>query len=307
MPISPPFPIVSDHFPPPSHYKAYNLKSDFCTDASDEWNKLASDYMKLTESTILPPVTAMLDRSNALWPFSRAVGILDDGCGPGPIMLRIIKEYGTVLPADCSLTCSDFSESMIKQVQLQKEKAGPGDALWSKVKAVQLNSMDLRGIPADSQSHVMAGMVFFMTPSPQKCLTEVLRVLQPEGVLALSSWEGSQWLKLMGCITDVRSDKQLPEIPAEWRSQTGVRREMELAGFRDVVTLGVGVDLPFQDHRSLCEFFLMKLPLMIAMTKDMSSEEVENVLQLMVHTMEEMAPEAPGKLHGDTIVGIGRK
>lgn len=307
MPNNTPFPTVCDHSFLPSRYGAIILTPSLRTDVGDEWDKLAGEYMKLTESTSLPPITAMLDRSNAIWPFSRAAGILDDGCGPGPIMSRIIKQHGPELPDDCTLTCSDFSEPMLKQVRLQQDKAGPGDSLWSKVKVVQLNAMDLHEIPAESQSHVTAGLVFFMTPSPQKCLTEALRVLQPEGVLALSSWEGSQWLKLMGCITHVRPDKQLPEIPAAWQSQAGVRREMAQAGFRDVETVAVGVDLPFRDHRSMCEFFLTKLPHMIAMTKDMSSEEVEKVLQLMVQSMKEMAPAAPGKLHGDAIVGVGRK
>ena len=105
------------------------------------------------------PIGVMLDRANALLPFSEASGILDNGCGPGPVMSRLLTDYD--IPASCSLTCSDFSEGMIKQVQQTKEEAiqANSESPWNRVETVVQNAMDLQSIGDSSMSHVTAGWV----------------------------------------------------------------------------------------------------------------------------------------------------
>ncbi|KAI7122025.1 hypothetical protein KC352_g32808, partial [Hortaea werneckii] len=208
----------------------------------EDWEQLASGYEKMTYQTSKAPISKMLERAHALVPLSSATGILDNGCGPGPIMSRIIDEYGSGLPDSCSLTCADFSEGMIKQVNLTKDKASP-TSTWKRVQTKVQNAMDLVDVADDSMSHVFAGWVYFMTPDPQKCLSESKRVLREDGVLSLSSWEDNQWMKIMGDVARVRPDKQLPEIPVEWRSDSGVRDELMKAGFRDVETHRVTVHM----------------------------------------------------------------
>ncbi|KAI7531346.1 hypothetical protein KC331_g14165 [Hortaea werneckii] len=272
----------------------------------EDWEQLASGYEKMTYQTSKAPISKMLERAHALAPLSRATGVLDNGCGPGPIMTRIIEEYGSDVPGSCSLTCADFSEGMIKQVNLTKDKAPPASP-WKRVQTKVQNAMDLVDVADDSMSHVFAGWVYFMTPEPQKCLSESRRVLRDDGVLSLSSWEDNQWMKIMGDVVKVRPDKQLPEVPAEWRSESGVGDELMKAGFRDIETHRVTVHMDFDNHEGFVEFLVTKLPHMVHLTSDMPDEENKTMKALMVETLKSMCPSAPGQLEGVSIVGLGRK
>jgi len=189
----------------------------------------------------------MLSRANALHPFAHATGILDNGCGPGPVMSRVIQDYGHEIPSSSPLTCADFSDGMLAQVRAAKERAGLGSP-WARVEVRNQNAMDLCEVADGSVSHVTAGMVYFMVPDPQKALKESLRVLRPEGVLALSAWEGSEWLDLMNLLPKVRPDKTMPTMPGAWTSTGGIKGEMEKAGFRDVEVHECPVTMAFQDY-----------------------------------------------------------
>ncbi|KAK5127191.1 hypothetical protein LTR85_008552 [Meristemomyces frigidus] len=272
----------------------------------DDWNRLASDYIKLSENASMAPIGIMLDRANALSPFSKATGILDNGCGPGPVMSRLIKDYGSVIPENCPLTCCDFSKATIKQVIGMKDRAEDGSP-WKRVEPKVQNAMDLREVADESQTHVTAGMVYLMTPDPQKCLNESRRVLKEGGVLSLSCWEGTQWMDLMMLVQRVQPDKQLPKMPEEWSNTAAVESELKKAGFRDFESYRVPVEMKYESQESIVEFLVTKLPHMVAICKDMSDEEVTRLKEVMVDEAKRMCPDAPGKLEGVALVGIGRK
>lgn len=120
---------------------------------------MAKIYQKLTVDVSAKPISVMLERANAILPFTNATGVLDNGCGPAPIMTRILSEYK--VPQSATLTCSDFSEGMIQRVKEVKQEATQKDAgsQWSRVEAVVQNAMDLESIRDASQSHVTAGWV----------------------------------------------------------------------------------------------------------------------------------------------------
>ena len=125
----------------------------------DQWNEMAKAYKRITTDTSVRPIGVMLERANALSPFSEATSILDNGCGPGPVMTRLLKDYQ--IPESCSLTCSDFSEGMVKQVENIKQEAVKADAQspWNRVETVVQDAMDLKSIEDSSKSHVTAGWV----------------------------------------------------------------------------------------------------------------------------------------------------
>lgn len=120
---------------------------------------MAKVYEKLTTGTAVKPIRTMLEGANSKWPFSKAEGILDNGCGPGPIMSRILQDYA--IPQTCSLTCSDFSDGMIKAVNTKKAEAVEADSksLWGRVEAMKQDAMNLESIKDSSQSHITAGWV----------------------------------------------------------------------------------------------------------------------------------------------------
>ncbi|KAK5117597.1 hypothetical protein LTR62_005019 [Meristemomyces frigidus] len=275
----------------------------------DDWASLAEDYAAMTAKPSLPPIKVMLSRANALKPFSEATGILDNGCGPGPVMQQLIQVYGTTIPADCTLTCSDFSAGMVAQVQAAKDRNTASDpsSPWKRVQTKVQDATDLTEIASESLSHLTAGLVYFLTPSPEKCLSESLRVLQPSGVLAVSAWKDTQWIHLMYTLTRIRPDKIMPTMPEAWTSTTGLKGEMEKAGFRDVETHEVEVEMEYKTYRGLADFMVGKLPHMIALTKDMSAEQVEKYKEIWIEDMKKMCGSEPGSLSGVALVGVGRK
>lgn len=109
----------------------------------------------------MKPITVMLECLNSRFPLASASGILDDGCGPGPIMTRIIEEFGDHLPAECTLICSDFAPAMVDQVQEAKARfvADQPESVWGRVRTEVLDCMNLATVGDGEMSHVAAGWV----------------------------------------------------------------------------------------------------------------------------------------------------
>ena len=206
---------------------------------------------------------------------------------------------------------------MIKQVDASKAEAlsssssdsgeGAKAEVWKRVETQVLDAMDLQGVADSSRSHVMAGWVFFMTPDPQKCLSESLRVLTPGGVLACTSWEGSEWLSLMYTLDEVRSDLKLPTLPEKWSDAELLKKEFEIAGFQEVEVERVKVHMKYEKHETLIDFLIDKLPHAVALTAQMSGDEVKRWKELAVEKCREYNAEAPGRLEGWSLMAIGRK
>jgi ubiquinone/menaquinone biosynthesis C-methylase UbiE len=251
----------------------------------------------------------LVERTNQLLPFSTATSILDNGCGPGPITSHIIAAHGHEIPQTCEFLTADFSEGMIAQVETVKKAAtGPNAEVWQRVETAVLDATDLSAVADGTKSHVLAGWVYFMTPSPQKCLTESLRVLSPGGILTCTSWQGSQWLDLMGTFSTVRPDINLPQLlPKAWSDVDLLREELESAGFRDVRSERVKVTMRVENHERLVEFLITKLPHSVELTKRMSEEEVRRWKEAAVEKCREMCPVVPGELHGVSLMATGRK
>ena len=274
---------------------------------------MAAEYKKLSSGPGTQAIRTMLERTNATLPFSRATSILDNGCGPGPITSALIKQHGAEIPEACEFLAADFSEGMVKQVEGSKEEAlaspeGEGNArVWSRVQTRVLNAMDLKGVEDGSKSHVLAGWVYFMTPDPQKCLTESLRVLKEGGVLAVTAWEASDWLEVMMTLKEIRPDFTMPELPKNWSDVDLLGRELEGAGFKEVKSERVRVTMGFERHEVLVDFMMDSMPMVTAFTKQMSGEEVEGYKRAAIKKMKGFCPETPGTLHGWALLAVGKK
>lgn len=299
--------------------------TETATAKGDDWNELGKTYKQLTVGTSHRPIGVLLERANALLPLSEATSILDNGCGPGPIMSRIIQDYQ--LPQSCKLICSDFSEGMVQQVRNTKEEKVKEDAssAWSRVETMVQNAMDLKDIPSASQSHVTAGwvglieetelhvtetnnsQVYFMTPDPQKCLSESLRVLKDGGVLSCSSWQGSQWMDVMMLLPRIRPDKKNPSMPPEWMEVDKMKGELEKAGFKDVESVQVPTSMGYDRRADFVELCLTKMPPLRASLKDFTEDDMAQLRTLMDEELKKMCPDEPGTLQGVALVATGRK
>lgn len=288
---------------------------------------MAEIYKKITMGTSSRPITVMLKRMNAMLPFSEATGIYDNGTGPGQVMARIISDHGSEINPSASLSCSDYSKPMIEKVLESKaeEVAKDPESLWGKVDAQLRDAMDLKGVSDESQSHVTAGWVYFvsadgrcvqfmrltypmqMTPDPQKCLSESKRVLQPNGVLCCSSWKESQWMDAMQLVKKVRPNLQTPFIPLEWASVPAMQAEIEKAGFREVSAEEVKVTMTFDSYDAFIDVLLLKMPAVVNLIKDFSDDEKAKLRQFILEDIRRVSPTEPGSMQGTALVAIGRK
>lgn len=220
----------------------------------------------------------------------------------------LISTHGHEIPATASLLAADFSEGMIKQVEeLKRKAASEGDAIWPRVETRLLDATDMRSVPDASQSHVLAGWVYFMTPDPQKCLTESLRVLQPGGVLACTAWESSQWLEIMKTLSEVRPDLELPELPKNWSDAGLLKGEVERAGFREAHAERVAVTMEVDRRETVVDWLIEKMPHAVALTKHMSAEEVQKWKDIAAEKCKLFCPDEPGTLSGWSLMASGRK
>ncbi|KAL6717765.1 hypothetical protein ACLMJK_003850 [Lecanora helva] len=273
----------------------------------DQWNEMAKLYTSLTVGVNRRPIAVMLERANELLAFSKATAILDNGCGPGPVMQRLLEEYQ--VPNSCSLTCADFSEGMITRVKEQKEEKVNKDASspWQRVETLVQDATNLNKIADSSRSHVTAGWVYFATSDPMKCLNESRRILKEDGVLACSSWQNTQWGDLTNLYVKVRPDKKAMAIPKAWTEVDALKGELEKAGFKDVECHQVKTQLQFQKVDGFVDLMADKMPHMKMLTQDMSKEEMEKFKTLMMEETRNLCPTEPGTLHGTSLVAVGRK
>ena len=263
----------------------------------------------MSQGVSVRPIGKMLELSNAFLPWSEATGILDNGCGPGPVISRIINDYGSKIPKSASIDCSDFSPPMIDQMKETKatEIQTDPDSPWSRVNIHVQNAMDLQSIADGSKSHVTAGFVYFMTPDPQKCLSETRRVLKDGGVLACSSWKSTQWLDIMDVTLTMAPDIPWPRVPEEWSSESAMKQELETGGFRDVEAHEVPVTMTFDTHEAFNELLLCRMPHMVAATKDFTPEQMVELKKRTMDEAKRLAPSPPYSLSGRALVAVGRK
>ena len=278
----------------------------------DEWSKFAPSFMKLaTDGPGIPPAQDMTKAGHIAYPFTSALTILDLGCGPGQISNEVLKAHGSELPETARLVASDLSPGMIEQVRSRKDdEIGKGNTAWDKIETLVCDAQDLSAFPENSVSHVLAGFVLFLVAQPRTALKEIKRILTHSnggGVLAVSSWQGSEWQDLMSFPSKVRPDKAMPKMPPTWSTIEGVRSELEAGGFREIDVHVVESFMPFEDHDEIARFILFKFPAMARMTADMTQEELRKVLQLMTEHLKQAHPTTPARLTGTAIVGVCRK
>jgi ubiquinone/menaquinone biosynthesis C-methylase UbiE len=102
--------------------------------------------------------------------------VLDIGCGTG-ILSFILMDSGAK-----KVVCGDISPYMLEQC---KEKAS---AKGYPLDQLDFRQLDFESLPFADNSFdvVLSSMVFIFVPDKQKAIAEMVRVVKPDGVIALS-------------------------------------------------------------------------------------------------------------------------
>ncbi|KAI9699230.1 MAG: hypothetical protein M1820_007202 [Bogoriella megaspora] len=276
---------------------------------SAEWNRFAPSFMQLAMvGPGIIPAQRMVDLAGALAPFSKATAIIDMGCGPGQITNEVLAKCNGQVPSTARVIAADNSESMLEQIRARRiREIEQGTPSWERVEVLQTDIHNCLPIEDGSVSHVLAGFVFFLLPDPKQALDSVKRILAPDGLLATSSWQSSEWSDFMYYPLKVRPDLVIPKRPEEWATETGTRAALEAAGYRDIQVYTVQSFMPFEDHDDICRFILLKFPPAARASAQMTQEELITTQQLMIADLKEMYPIVPNRMSGTAIIATCRK
>ncbi|KAK2593447.1 hypothetical protein QQS21_008864 [Conoideocrella luteorostrata] len=167
--------------------------------------------------------------------------------------------------------------------------------------------MNLHSLADESLSHVAAGWSMFNAENPQKSLAEAKRVLQDGGVLVASSWEETDWLRIVRVIKQIDPAREPPAIPEEWSKAPSLKLQLEAGGYRDVEVHKVPVDIPFASYTSFVDVMMTKVTQVAAASQDLSDEKKELMRNLMINEMRSICPLEPGILKASSLVAVGSK
>jgi len=103
--------------------------------------------------------------------------VLDIGCGTGILSLLALEQ-------GCAhVVCADLSEYMLSQCRKKANTLGYGPD------RIDFRQLDAESLPFESNSFdaVISGMVLGFVPNQKSTVAEMVRVLKPGGVLAIST------------------------------------------------------------------------------------------------------------------------
>lgn len=156
--------------------------------------------------------------------------VLELACGTG-ILTRVLRSR---LPSTVKLTATDLNEPMFQHAA----------AKFDKDEAVQWQQADACSLPFGDGMFdaVVCQFGIMFVPDKAVAVREAHRVLKPNGVFLFNVWDAMEHNKL-GQLTHrtIASyfDKDPPafyEVPFGYHDQEEIKRVLELAGFRDIIT-----------------------------------------------------------------------
>jgi ubiquinone/menaquinone biosynthesis C-methylase UbiE len=130
-------------------------------------------------------------RSAVLKEFSRLVRgnevVLDIGAGTGRFSLAIAKQLNTG-----KVICFDLSEEMLQHLERKAEK----ESLKDRIQILK-GEASACGLENESADLVMSNSVFHELSSPEAVLTEMLRVLKPNGWVMITDFRDTRISRLI--------------------------------------------------------------------------------------------------------------
>ncbi|ETS84455.1 hypothetical protein PFICI_02480 [Pestalotiopsis fici W106-1] len=263
---------------------------------------------QITAGPGVAPAEHMAKHGNELLSFSDATTIVDMGCGPGQVTNAVLQAHDTRIPVSAKVIGADNNAQMLAQYNARKQaEVDKGNTSWQHAETVEVDIHDCAAFEDDSVSHMLCGFVLFLVPDPAKAIDAMKRVVAPGGVVAMSSLQSSEWVRLSMYPLKVRPDLKM-DIPTNGCSSAeDVTRRLTMAGFKDIEVVEIENYLAFDDYDVICRFLLTKLPMAARIIAQMTNEEVLKTQELMMADLKVWHPILPAKMVGKVNVAYCRK
>ncbi|AEO60937.1 methyltransferase-like protein [Thermothelomyces thermophilus ATCC 42464] len=161
--------------------------------------------------------------------------LFENACGVGvvaPLLQQLIKP--DVLKSS-SILCGDFSEQVVEVARQRNESEG-----WVNTEVRKIDGQRT-GLDDGAFTHVATSIGFHVIPDSEAALNEAIRILQPGGILGLTTWH-----REAGWVTEIKEAvKEFPfeapiDVPMQttawgnWSDVNWLRKTLEEKGLQDV-------------------------------------------------------------------------
>ncbi|KAJ5970477.1 uncharacterized protein N7479_000395 [Penicillium vulpinum] len=163
--------------------------------------------------------------------------ILDNACGTGVISSILNETLDDNVKKMLKLTSGDISSAMIEYTTNRMQQEG-----WqnTETKIVDAQKPDLASAHF---SHIFTAFAYMALPESVKALNETVRMLQPGGTIAFSTWIEPGWMAIArNAIESMPGDLWFPETAkllavmsdGKWDSKPWIESQLEERGFQDI-------------------------------------------------------------------------
>lgn len=250
----------------------------------------------------------MAKHAEKLLSFSKAITIVDMGCGPGQVTNAVLEAHHAQLPPSARVIGADNNVQMLAQYSRRKEtEIKKGNSYWQHTETTEVDIHDCAAFEDNSVSHMLCGFILFLVPSPSRAIAAIKRVTAPGGVVAMSSLETSEWARLSLYPLKVRPDLSLAPPTNNCTSPEDMTKHLQEAGFKDIEVIPVESYMAFDDYDAVCRFLLAKLPMTARACAQMTNEEILKTHEMMVADLKTWHPTLPAKMTGKVNIAYCRK
>lgn len=232
--------------------------------------------------------------------FDKPAKVLEVACGTG----ISTRHLSNTLPAGTEIVATDLNDAMLAHAEKVNFNL-PG------VSYLQADALDL---PFEDESFdavvCQFGLMFF--PDKPKGLTEMTRVLRPDGLLALNVWDSMEQNPAVIVVADVIEQffetdaPRFLEVPFSMHDIDEGRRLLQATGYDAVETSYVAEAIEVSDFALPAAGFITGNPTLFEI-EQRSKANVEDVVAAAATALESEFGPAPGKLSFQAIVYLANK
>ncbi|KAF3403882.1 Glandicoline B O-methyltransferase roqN [Penicillium rolfsii] len=175
----------------------------------------------------------LIELSGLLESNLRPLKLLDLACGTGVVSEKLHEVLASQPQASWELLCGDISEELTGHIKRKIIEEG-----WTNSSARVMDAQNTE-LAAAELTHVFAALAWTSFPDTYAALNESLRILQPGGILTISTWRKTEWLRILeAAVQTIPAPLPFPTtkefmscMNPGWDDEAYVRGRLEQAGF----------------------------------------------------------------------------